>query len=71
MAKKTKTIKINKDVNEAIKNVKGQFPWYRKNKYFYRSLKGIYMVLFSKGLAKVIFKLASRGGKYETKEEKK
>ena len=62
---------FDKAVNEAIKNVKGQFPWYRKNKYFYRSLKGIYMVLFSKGLAKVIFKLASRGGKYETKEEKK
>jgi glycosyltransferase involved in cell wall biosynthesis len=61
---------FNKAVDEAIKNVKRQFPWYRKNKYFYHSLKGIYMVLFSKGLAKVIFMLASRGGKY-AKEEKK
>ena len=61
---------FNKAVDEAIKNVEGQFPWYRKNKYFYHSLKGIYMVLFSRGLANVIFRLASRGGKY-AKEEKK
>ena len=37
-------------VNEAIKNVMKYFPNYRKNKYFYKNLKGIYLLLFSKNI---------------------
>ena len=33
-----------KAVEEAILNVKKHFPKYRKNKYFYKSFKGIYLV---------------------------
>ena len=40
-----------KAVDAALANVKQHFPSYRKNRYFYRSLKGIYLVLFSKPLA--------------------
>ena len=35
-------------VDKAIKNVKEHFPKYRKNKYFYRNLKGIYLLTFNK-----------------------
>ena len=40
-----------KAVDAALANVKQHFPSYRKNRYFYRSLKGIYLLLFSKPLA--------------------
>ena len=43
-----------KAVEEAIKNVKKYFPNYRKNKYFYKSLKGIYLLLFNKFISKII-----------------
>lgn len=43
-----------KAVEEAIKNVKENFPNYRKNKYFYKSLKGIYLLLFNKFISKII-----------------
>lgn len=46
-----------KAVDEAIKNVKEHFPKYRRNKYFYKSPKGIYLVLFSKLLAKIYYKI--------------
>ncbi len=49
-----------KGVNEAIKNVKEHFPHYRRNSYFYKSLKGIYLVLFSKTLAKIMYKLRGK-----------
>ena len=42
-------------VNEAIKNVMKYFPNYRKNKYFYKNLKGIYLLLFSKNISKIIY----------------
>ena len=45
-----------KAVDEAIKNVKNSFPKYRKNKYFYKSLKGIYLIIFNKDLAKILYK---------------
>ena len=45
-----------KAVDEAIKNVKNSFPKYRKNKYFYKSLKGIYLIIFNKNLAKILYK---------------
>ena len=43
-------------VNKAIYNVHKYFPKYRKNKYFYRSPKGIYLLLFNKNIAKIIYK---------------
>ena len=49
-----------KGVDEAIKYVKVYFPKYRMNKYFYKSLKGIYLVLFNKTLAKLLYKVRSK-----------
>ncbi len=45
-----------KGVKEAIKNVKEHFPHYRRNSYFYKSLKGLYMVFFNRLIAKIIYK---------------
>lgn len=47
------TIYLDKDLREkivtkAISNVKEHFPNYRKNKYFYKSLKGLYLVTFNR-----------------------
>ena len=39
---------FNDALNCAIKNVKEHFPKYLKNKYLYKSLKGLYLVLFNK-----------------------
>lgn len=47
--------KFDKTVNMAIENVKQKFPGYRKNKYFYKSAKGIYLLLFNKLFANIIF----------------
>lgn len=44
----------------AIKNVQKQFPNYHKNKYFYQSLKGLYLILFNKKLANLYYKLRNR-----------
>ena len=44
-------------VDEAIKNVKLHFPKYRKNKYFYRSIKGLYLLSFNKLIAKLVYKM--------------
>ncbi len=49
-----------KAVDDAIKSVKEHFPKYRRNKYFYKSLKGLYLVLFSKMLAKILYKVRSK-----------
>ena len=46
-----------KAVDFAIKNVKEKFPNYKKNKYFYKSPKGIYLVLFNKFIAKLLYKI--------------
>ena len=43
-------------VDSAISNVRKNFPKYHKNKYFYKSLKGIYMLMFNKRIAKIIYK---------------
>ena len=43
-------------VTKAIANVKEQFPHYRKNSYFYHNIKGIYLLLFNKQIAKIIYK---------------
>lgn len=45
-----------KAVNEAVKNVKEKFPKYRKNKYFYKSIKGVYLVLFNRLFAYLLNK---------------
>jgi glycosyltransferase involved in cell wall biosynthesis len=55
-----------KAVDDAIKNVNEHFPKYRRNKYFYKSLKGLYLALFSKGLAKLLY---LRRGKNEKGKE--
>jgi len=46
---------FDKAVSEAILNVKRQFPKYRKNKYFYKSLKGIYLLIFNKYIANILY----------------
>ena len=48
---------FNKAVKVAIDNVKEHFPKYRKNKYFYRGIKGIYLVLFNKKIASILYKV--------------
>lgn len=40
-------------LDEATKNVKEHFPKYRLNKHFYRSIKGLYLVLFNKCMLKI------------------
>lgn len=49
-----------KAVDDAIKSVKEHFPKYRRNKYFYKSLKGLYLVLFNKSIAKILYKVRSK-----------
>lgn len=43
-------------VDKAIEAVKNNFPKYRKNKYFYKSKKGIYLLLFNKKIATLLYK---------------
>ena len=45
-----------KAVDEAQKNVHKYFPKYRRNKYFYQSIKGLYLVFFNKNIAKLLYK---------------
>ena len=42
-------------VEVAIKNVHEHFPKYRKNKYFYQNIKGIYLVLFNRLFANILY----------------
>lgn len=46
---------FKKTVDMAIENVKDNFSRYRRNKYFYRSIKGIYLLLFNRLFAYIIF----------------
>ncbi len=46
-------------VLEARSNVEKNFKNYRKNKYFYKSLKGIYLILFNKYLANIYYKISN------------
>ena len=46
-----------KAVDDAIKNVHDHFPKYRRNKYFYKSKKGLYLVMFNKSIAKILYRL--------------
>lgn len=47
----------NNGVDLAIKNVKRNFPNYRSNKLFYLSFKGIYLVIFNKLIALILYKI--------------
>ena len=46
-----------KAVDIAIKNVKKHFPKYRRNKYFYQNFKGLYLVIFNKLVAKILYRM--------------
>lgn len=43
-------------VEKALVNVKMKFPHYRRNKYFYRSVKGWYLLTFNRFYANILFK---------------
>ena len=47
-------------IDTAIKNVKKNFPHYRKNKYFYQSLKGFYLLIFNKFFGKILYFIRKR-----------
>ena len=47
-------------VESAIKSVKNRFPKYRRNKYFYKSLKGIFLITFNKITANIYYRLNNR-----------
>lgn len=49
-----------KALDLVIKNVHSNFPNYRKNKYFYKSFKGIYLVLFNKFMGNILYLLFHR-----------
>ena len=49
-----------KAVDVAIKNVHEHFPKYRRNKYFYQSKKGIYLVLFNKTIANILYRMRGK-----------
>jgi len=46
-----------KALDKAVENVNKNFKHYRRNKLFYKSLKGLYLVSFTKPLAKIIYKI--------------
>ena len=46
-----------KAVDIAIKNVRERFPYYRRNKYFYKTIKGLYLVCFNKIIAKIMYRI--------------
>ena len=50
----------NKAVFAAIENVKKNFSKYRRNSYFYKSIKGLYLVFFGKFIAKVVYFIYSK-----------
>ena len=49
-----------KAVNVAIENVHEHFPKYRKNKYFYCSFKGFYLIIFNKLVARILYLLKGK-----------
>ena len=50
-------------VEAAIKNVEKTFPKYKKNTYFYKSFKGIYLLIFNKHIANILRKIIRRKAK--------
>ena len=59
-----------KAVDCAISNVKEYFPNYRKNKYFYKSLKGIYLILFNKATNKIVYLINLKSVFYKNDQNK-
>ena len=53
-------IEYDNAVDEAIKNVKKRFPNYRRNKFFYKGLKGMYLICFNKFIANIYYKICNR-----------
>ena len=51
----------DKAVNVAFDKVNKMFPNYRKNIYFYGSVKGLYLLFFNHKIANVLFRLVNRG----------
>lgn len=51
---------FQKAVAAAIENVKSHFPEYRKNSYCRHSAKGLYLILFNRYLAEMIYRLNHR-----------
>ena len=49
-----------KAVDATILNVCDNFSKYRCNKYFYRSFKGLYLVMFNRLLAKILYKMRGK-----------
>ena len=49
-----------KAVDDAMENVHNHFPKYRKNKYFYKSKKGLYLVLFNKATANILYRMRGK-----------
>ncbi len=47
-------------VDFAIKSVHENYPKYRKNKYFYKSIKGLYLIMFNKFIAKILYKMRGK-----------
>lgn len=47
----------NQAVQKAVQNVKAHFPHYRRNQYFYRSMKGWYLLTFNRLYANLIYRL--------------
>ena len=47
-------------VDFAIKSVHDYYPKYRKNKYFYKSIKGLYLIMFNKFTAKILYKMRGK-----------
>lgn len=45
----------NMAVNEALNNIKSNFPNYKKNKYLNKTIKGIYIKFFNKFFAKILY----------------
>lgn len=53
-------LKMDKDmfrkaIDRAIYNVKATFPSYRKNGYFYKSIKGWYLLFFNRYIAEILY----------------
>lgn len=62
MAKTRDKKEFNKAVKISIDKVQKMFPYYKKNKYFYQNIKGIYLLIFNKLLAKLIYIIQNRQG---------
>lgn len=51
-----------KAVDIAIENVLKNWPNYRRNKYFYQSIKGLYLLIFNKKTANIYYWIRNRKG---------